>query len=191
MKTTRLFAVAVILTTALVAQAGDQAQTALARTAGTWEGELYYLDYQSGQRFGIPMKVEAEATLDGATVIRKLTFTNPGNLVYAANVVAVDRETGELVESFDREGSGEHMRYTITATQFDAADSWRIVYEHDGTDDGHPARIRHTIQRSGSEMTSTKAVRFLDEENGEFFVRNGSELKLQNPGTEGADTPGN
>ena len=51
--------------TPLAAQAELPVASIFAASTGAWEGELYYLDYQSNQRFGIPMRVEAETTPDG------------------------------------------------------------------------------------------------------------------------------
>ncbi|NNF48805.1 MAG: hypothetical protein HKN65_03040 [Woeseiaceae bacterium] len=167
-----------LLLAASSATANDHALEALASAAGDWEGELYYLDYQSGQRFGIPMRAEIEATPDGATVIRRLTWTDPGNLVYAVLLTTMDRDTGELVEAFFRDGKGEYMRYDISDTSTESATKWQVVYEQDGTDADRPARIRHTVERDGGLMTSKKSVRFLDRDDGEFFERNGSELRL-------------
>ena len=167
-----------LLLAASNATATDHALEALASAAGDWEGELYYLDYQSGQRFGIPMRAEIEATPDAATVIRRLTWTDPGNLVYAVLLTTVDRDTGELVEAFFRDGKGEYMRYDVSGARIESATKWQVVYEHDGTDAGRPARIRHAIERDGNLMTSKKSVRFLDGDDGEFFERNGSELRL-------------
>ena len=160
-----------------LARADDSSLSVLAASAGSWEGELYYLDYQSGQRFGIPMRVDAMLTPDGATLIRRLTFTDPGNLVYAVNVVTVDRDSGDLVEAYFREQNAEFLRYEIVSVEYDDDSRWRIAYESDGTDDNRPARIRHTIERQGDLMTSRKEVRFLDEES-EFLLRNGTELRL-------------
>ena len=158
------------------ALAEDTALQALLTSTGKWEGELYYLDYQSGQRFGIPMRADITTTPDGATLVRKLTWTDPGNLVHAINLVTVDRESGELVEAFFREGKGEYMRYEIESVSFVSNSDWTITYEHDGTDDNRPARIRHTTQRDGDRMVSTKSVRFLDDDRAEYFERNGAEL---------------
>ena len=158
------------------AQADETVLSILASSTGSWEGELYYLDYQSGQRFGIPMRIDAETTPDGKTLVRRLTYTDPGNLVYAVSLATVDRDTGELVEAFFRDGSAELLRYSITATDYSAADRWRFVYEQDGTDDDRPARIRHTMQRDGDVITSSKEVRFLDGD-GQFFLRNGIEVR--------------
>ena len=157
--------------------ADEHAASVLEASTGAWEGELYYLDYQSGQRFGIPMRVEAELTPDGATLIRRLTFTDPGNLVHAVNLSTTDPDTGELVEAYFREGRGEMNRYEIVSTDFSDGANWELVYEQDGIDGDRPARIRHTIARDGNSMTSSKEVRFLDED-GEFFLRNGTELEL-------------
>lgn len=166
-----------LLVAAVSAAANDQALEALGSAVGDWEGELYYLDYQSGQRFGIPMRAEIEATPDGATVIRRLTWTDPGNLVYAVLLTTIDRETGELVEAFFRDGKGEYMRYDISGTCIESTTKWQVVYEHDGTDADRPARIRHTVKRDGDLMTSKKSVRFLDGDDDKFFERNGSELR--------------
>ncbi|MEM9403872.1 MAG: hypothetical protein AAGA44_15475 [Pseudomonadota bacterium] len=162
---------------AFPASANDSMSSILSASVGEWAGQLYYLDYQSGERFGIPMTVSASMTPDGATLKRDLTFTDPGVLVYAVNLTAVDRDTGELVEAYFREGRGELLRYDIVDATFEGPGRWRLVYEQDGIDDGRPARIRHTIERRGSSMDSKKEVRFADS-NGGFFLRNGSELAL-------------
>lgn len=169
--------IALLLIVPSLVHADEYAASIFEASAGAWEGELYYLDYQSGQRFGIPMRIDAELTPDGVTLIRRLTFTDPGNLVHAVNLSTVDRDTGELVEAYFREGRGEMMRYEIVRTDFSNQANWELVYEHDGTDDGRAARIRHTISRDGDNMTSRKEVRFLDEKS-EFFLRNGTELEL-------------
>ena len=156
----------------------DDAQTILRASAGAWSGELYYLDYQSGQRVAIPMEVEAELTPDGSTLIRRLTFTDPGQLVHAVSLTTIDVETGELVEAYFREGTAESLRYTVEKQRINSLTNWQIVYEHDGTDGGRPARIRHTMTRDGNEMKSTKEVRFLDGD-AKFFLRNGTDLVLE------------
>ena len=95
--------IAVLCSLSTSAWSDDVTFAILEASAGSWGGELSYLGYQSGERFGIPMSVDAETTPDNATLIRKLTFTDPGNLVYAVNVVTVERESGELVEAYFRE----------------------------------------------------------------------------------------
>lgn len=162
------------------ALADDNMDAVLSASVGDWEGQLYYLDYQSGERFGIPMRMTASVTPDGVTLKRDLTYTDPGVLVHAVNLLTVDRDTGELVEAFFREGRGELFRFDIVSVTYDGPEQWRVVYEQDGVDDDRPARIRHTMTRNGVSMDSTKEVRFADSGD-EFFLRNGSELKLIDP----------
>ncbi|MDJ0708804.1 MAG: hypothetical protein QNJ14_00370 [Woeseiaceae bacterium] len=175
MKRKILFLIA-LLVTHEVTLAGE-AEAILKASAGTWEGELYYLDYQSGQRFGIPMRVEASVTPDGATLVRRLIFTDPGVLVHAINLATIDRDTGELVESYFREGSGELSRSSVVSAEYTSETEWRLVYELDGIDDGKAARIRHTVVRDGDGLNSRKEVRFVDGDL-KYLERNGSELKL-------------
>ena len=163
------------------ASAGDDAMTALASTSGTWEGELFYLDYQSGRRFGIPMRIDAEVTPDNATLLRRITYTDPGNKVYAVNLVTIDSETGELVEAYFRDGGAEQLRYDVTKYVLNSPTHWEVTYEHDGTDDGRPARIRHRLTRDGNRLTSEKAVRFADDSESTYFLRNGTDLTLVTP----------
>ena len=169
----RLFVLVFFVPSLLAAD--EHAASILGASTGGWKGELYYLDYQSGRRFGIPMRVDAELTPDGATLVRQLTFTDPGSLVHAVNLITIDRDSGELVEAYFREGKGEMLRYEVISASYESPEQWRLVYEQDGTDADRPARIRHTLAREDDQLSSTKEVRFLDEE-GEFFLRNGTEL---------------
>ncbi len=171
----RLIALLFLIPSILLAD--EHAASVLGASTGEWEGELYYLDYQSGQRFGIPMRVDAELTPDGTTLVRRLTFTDPGNLVHAVNLSTIDRDTGELVEAYFREGRGEMNRFDIVKIDFTDETEWELIYEQDGIDDDRPARIRHTVSREGNSMSSSKAVRFLHDD-GEYFVRNGTVLEL-------------
>ena len=50
--------------------ADETLEAVLAASVGEWDGQLYYLDYQSGERFGIPMRVSASVTPDGVTLKR-------------------------------------------------------------------------------------------------------------------------
>lgn len=167
----------ILLVASLGAQANDAAISVLVGSTGTWEGELYYLDYQSGQRFGIPLRIDAEMTPDSATLVRRLTYTDPGVLVHAVSVVTIDKDTGELVEAYFRERGAEFLRYEVTTVEYVAEDDWTAIYEQDGIDDDRPARIRHTMTRTGDQLETRKEVRFLDGD-GEYVLRNGVEVGL-------------
>ena len=157
--------------------ADETTQKIFASLTGTWDGELYYLDYQSGRRFAIPMQIEAELTPDEATLINKLTYTDPGVLVHAVNLTTVDKDTGELVESYFREGKGELSRYQITKAEYNSTEQWLLMYRQQGEDDNRPALIQHTLTRAQDKLTSRKEVRFTDQPS-KFILRNGTELKM-------------
>ena len=187
-KITALF----LAVTATFASANDEALDALVGTTGEWEGSLYYLDYldyQSGDRFSIPMRAMIEATPEGKTILRRLTWTDPGNLVHAVQLVTFDRDTGEYVEAYFREGTAEYLRYEVVEVDVVSDSSWLIIYEHDGLDDDRPSRIRHTLERNDDLLTSKKSVRFLDSDDAAYFERNGSELKMVEATHKSANKP--
>lgn len=159
------------------AKDADQARAAFASITGNWTGELYYLDYQTGQRFGIPMNVAAEVTPDGATLLQKVRFTDPGVEVYAMTLTTVSQESGEVLEAYFREQRGEYLRYRLAGVEYQSAEQWSLVMEREGSDDDRPATIRTTLSRRGDSLDSLKEVRFSDETAGAWFKRNGTELK--------------
>lgn len=166
-------------TTAEAAADKELIGAALAATAGRWSGELYYLDYQSGERFSIPLRVQADTTPDSATLVRQLTFTDPGVLVHAISLLTVDRDSGELIEAYFREGRGEFFRFEVISFDYTNATQWSLIYQQNGTDDGRDAQIRHALQRDGSRLRTIRSVRFLDEPDAEFFQRNGTDLTME------------
>ena len=151
-------------------------------SVGNWEGDLYYVDYQSGKRFGIPMSQTVRATPDGHTLIRETTWTDPGRLVHAVSLMTIDADTGELIESFYREGSAETFRYQIKESHFESMDQWQLVYQNEGLENGQPALIIQTVTRSKGQITTEKKVRVVGEE--AFIMRNSSSMKLVNVGSE-------
>ena len=104
----RIIIIAMSLLVAPLAVANEQAMEALRTATGSWGGELYYFDYQSGERISIPMQAMIETTPDGATVIRRMVWTDPDKFVHAIVLTTIDRDTGELVEAFFRDGKGEY-----------------------------------------------------------------------------------
>ena len=150
-----------------------------AQMAGTWEGELLYLDYQSGQRFGIPMRVEAELLPDGVTVFRKTTFTDPGNLVHVSSLTSYAIEG--VFEAYFRNRKGEFHEYQLERMEFlepmppgRTQEDWAIVISRQGADDDRPAEIQIRISQAGDTQTAVKEVRFLQDgqPSGDWVERN-------------------
>lgn len=169
--------VTVLLQTPALAEDPYQARLALASLEGTWLGELYYLDYQSGQRFGIPMLVNAERTPDGATLLQRVRFTDPGAEVYAVTLTTVEADSGDILEAYFREQRGEFARYALTSVDYASPADWTLVMTRAGTDDDRPANIRITLARRGDDLDSHKEVQFTDQADARWFKRNGTELK--------------
>mgnify|MGYP001821435668 CR=1 FL=1 len=169
-------AVMVLFCSAAFAQ--EDAKAVLAASVGNWDGSLYYMDYQSGQRVNIPLRVEAEMTPDGATLIQNAIFMDPGRLVYAVGLSTIDRDSGELIEASFREGKGESFRSRVSEVSYLTAEQWRIVVVREGPDGNRQAEIRQTVERSGDSMNSKREVRYLDEDSS-FQLRNGIDLKLE------------
>jgi hypothetical protein len=158
--------------------AQDDAKAVLAASVGNWNGTLYYLDYQSGERVNIPLRIEAEMTPDNATLIQNAIFTDPGRMVYAIGLSTIDRDSGELVEAAFRQGKGESFRSRVSEVSYHSAEQWRMVFVREGLDGDRRAEIRQTVERTGDSMKSKQQVRYLDGD-ATFLLRNGIDLTLE------------
>ncbi len=150
--------------------------------AGTWEGELQYLDYQAGERFGIPMRVEAELLPDGVTVFRKTTFTDPGNLVHVSSLTSYAIEG--IFEAYFRDRKGEFYEYQLDRIELRGPEhgvpeeTRGLVMSREGTDDDRPAAVRISLFQTAGTQTVLKEVRYLDEgEQAQWFERNRTVLR--------------
>jgi hypothetical protein len=153
---------------------------------GTWEGELAYLDYRSGERFGLPLRAVQRTSADGRTLIAEYAFTDPGRRVHAVSLTTLT-DDGHWVESYFREGKTELQTYDLVrAERVDGA--WLVVLEMDGTDDDRPARIRRELRLTGDRLTSRKLVDHRDDDAEHWLLRNTSDLKRVGPGP-GAASP--
>ena len=140
---------------------------------GEWEGQLYYLDYQSGQRFGIPLAVRARLSPDGVTLTREMTYTDPGVLVHAVSLSTFDRDSGEWLEAYFREGRGEVSRQAVTQKE-QTVDGWTLTTSTTGQDDNRTATIEQRWVVTANRIVSEKWVRYEGEE--AFILRNSTEL---------------
>ena len=172
----RLLVGVALFFTLFAVNADNPKSLVLQNSVGLWKGELYYLDYQSGRRFSIPVEYNAVLPPDNSVLTKQLVYTDPGVKVYATSSMTFDNETGELVESYFREGKGQLFRYQIDSIAFQDNQNWSLIYSETGEDDNKPAIIKHTLIRAGQNLSSKKEVKFDDSES--FFLRNGSNLQL-------------
>lgn len=157
---------------------------ARASTAGAWQGELQYLDYQSGEWQGIPVTVTIMVAGDGNTVSRRAQFDDGPSvgMVYITSMSMLGPDgTTEYSTSFRSGRTPELSTYTLTLSAADAAEHWTMLAMRDGEDDDRPARIRETTTRDGVGLTTLKEVDFLDDTRAEWLVRNRTVLERTGP----------
>ncbi|TKB43038.1 hypothetical protein [Thalassotalea mangrovi] len=178
-----LAVVVFVLYSPFATQAADDATASsltsvMHQTAGVWRGELYYLDYQSGERYFIPMQVEASLSTNQDTLIRQFTFTDPNHVVYATQLLTLNEQESSLAEAYFRDNQGECFDYEITKVQIVDEKHWRVEFQNKGLDDGRQALVLMHYERKGNKLFSEKKVRYLDDSDEAVFLRNGSKLTL-------------
>ena len=149
-------------------EAGEAFATASIELAGNWSGMLEYRDYQSGEIAQIPHERTISVPPDGSYMSTQLSFSDPGQRVYAAEIATVTGDTVSMIYVRDRQM--ENQTYTVTDfTNTD--DGWTAVLEADGYDAGSPADIRIIIAEAGDRLTMEKQVRPNDVTSFEFRNR--------------------
>ena len=156
------------------------AAAARASLAGSWEGELGYLDYSANRWFSIPVKTRVIDQGDGATMLRVSDFDD------GPKVGNVRITTGEL---FDGKAStvavallrkGRAVEVTTYAVRIDPASRdathWTMIEETKGSDDDRPATLRLTTVHDGDKVETLKEVDFLDDDKSEWLTRNRTRL---------------
>lgn len=150
-------------------------EAALATLPGDWTGELQYLDYQSGEWFGIPMEMVIETAPDGHALIRTAKFDDgpvTGD-VYIVTVSAFDAQTGlEESATFRKGRAMETYQSQLRLEAFEALDAWTLISEREGVDDDRPALIRETTVRDGASVSTLKEVDYTDDEGEAWLTRN-------------------
>lgn len=170
-------ALAALLAAAPAAAAPPTAAAVLmAGLEGAWEGTLGYRDYQSGKIETIPMAREVEALRDGATIITRSRFSDPGRTVFITGLTLIEgarvRATSFRVGS-DPELATERVTVTADATPL----RWTLVFTGVGRDDDRPANLRQTVRRDGDTLVETKEVDFTDDAVVAWTFRNETRLK--------------
>jgi hypothetical protein len=158
-------------------------QTARKSMAGSWEGQLEYLDYGAKQWFGIPVKINIEDQGDGVTLTRKSDFDDGPTIgnVRITSVELFDPIKKTLtVGSFRKGRTPELITYTINLSgpAFDST-HWTIVEETDSKDDNRSARLRLTTVRNGDALQTLKEVDYQDDNKIEWMQRNRTTLRLK------------
>ena len=163
---------------AVPAEAPADVGDALSTMAGEWTGKLEYRDYRSNDLAAIPMRADIEIVPDGVTMIQRLRFSDPGVEVYTTNIVSINGTTISTAAS--RAGRAfECYEQTARLVEAGSDHSWTISTSQIGRDDNRPAAIRETTKLRGNQLTITKEIDFLDDNETRWEFRNRVTLDRQ------------
>ena len=133
-----------------------------AATAGDWQGELQYRDYQSNKWEGLPVKVKVQAQGDGVTVVRTAAFDDgpKTGIVTITTVTQIDPATGrESYAAFrkSREPDSGAAQLTLGSALRDLT-HWTIIATETRKDGDSLAVVRETTTRNGTSLVTLKEV---------------------------------
>jgi hypothetical protein len=154
----------------------------LAGTAGRWQGELQYRDYQSNKWEGLPVKVTIVAQPDGVTTVRTAEFDDGPKVgaVWITTLSTVDPATGKESYASARKGkpfeSGA-AQLTLASPPRDGT-HWTIIATETRNDGDGMAKVRETTVRDGARMTTQKDVDLVGDGKDEWLPRNRTVLTL-------------
>lgn len=145
--------------------------------AGSWDGNLAYRDYGTGEWVQIPMAVEAD--LHGDVLIDRTTYTDPGFLVKSTRLLRWDDEQSKLFTA--EEGDGPFYLTERSADWAQDAQGWSMVVAYSGDDDDRPAEIelRYRFLAQSNQLTVEKHVDFSDDDEQTWLIRNRVSLTRQ------------
>lgn len=138
------------------------AAAALAATAGEWQGELQYRDYQSNSWQGLPMRVTVQAQPDGVTTLRTARYDDgpQTGIVTITSVTLVDRAAGIASYAIARTGRALDSGVARIASFAPGNDAvhWTLVTTERRIDGDSMAQVRETTTRDGDMLTTLKEV---------------------------------
>lgn len=129
--------------------ANENAWQAMLGSAGHWQGQVKYARSQPQL---VDLRLNTEVTPDQQTLIRYLTYADQGQRVYAVSLMTQNQQSGDLVQSYFRDGQGVLHHYQVNDAQFTDPSHWRISYQR-LSDDGN-SLVKLGWQRQGNKMES-------------------------------------
>lgn len=156
------------------------ASSMLSQTAGRWQGELQYRDYQSDTWQGLPMSVAITAQPDGVTTVRTAQFDDgpQTGIVTITTVTLVDPVAPALSYATFRRGRQTDVGRSRIAVVTKGADAshWTIVTVETRKDGDEVAQVRETTTRAGDVLTTVKEVNPANDNKEVWLPRNRSVL---------------
>lgn len=142
---------------------------------GAWRGALEYRDYQSGNKFELPMTAQMEVGLDNATITRVSTFDDGPvtGIVYITTVSLFDKTASKVSNAVFRKSRAVDMWIDdAKVTAYQDASHWTIVYQHVGIDNEKPAEVRITQTLIGDTLITLKEVKPVGAADKDYLFRN-------------------
>ena len=129
---------------------------------GEWEGALTYTDY-SDDKSQYELKTKLIAAFKKGKGVLKYIYTEPnGKIVKGKQKMKL----GKTAESFYLASD-----FAISSfEQSDAANSWKLMLQKEGTDNNKPAIIKQVIILNDNNFSITKMIRYKDQDG--FIQRN-------------------
>lgn len=142
---------------------------------GSWGGALEYRDYQSGNKFELPMTAQIDIGKDNATISRVSTFDDgpKTGLVYITTVSLFDKTASKVTNAVFRKGRAVDVSTDdAKVSAYKDASHWTIVYQQNGTDNEKAAEIRVTQTLNGNELVALKEVKPVGAADKDYLFRN-------------------
>lgn len=153
----------------------------LSQTAGRWQGELQYRDYQSNTWQGLPMTVTVAAQPDAVTTLRTAQFDDgpKTGIVTITTVTMVDPVASTVHYAVFRRSRAPDsgVAKIVEVVPGTDASHWTIVTSEQRSDGNEVAQVRETIKRDGDTMTTLKEVNPVDDKKDVWLPRNRSVLR--------------
>ncbi len=144
-----LFSLALLLNVHCLAQKAQIPESAFNALVGSWEGNLTYLDYSSGQPYSMPANV----------VITKLNISN--GYLFSNQYPDEPKANSQDTVLISSDGKQINTEEVVSFTK-QKEGNWEIYTEYTAADgnDNKPARIQHQYTLSAGTFAIQKKVKF-------------------------------
>ncbi|QIZ76411.1 hypothetical protein [Ferrimonas lipolytica] len=166
----------VVATAASAVEMSRQQQTLLLSLVGDWHGTMELVDQQGkSQQQQTRLRVKARQDMRSLSIERHFRHIDQTDSLVISSL-------GQPAKMVYRSRDNEQTFYSRTSNmQVLSADSWVLVQEHQAIEQHRPATVRFTLQRNGSELSSTKEIDFADDKYTFWQVRYKSRYQQLNP----------
>ena len=144
----------------------------LVELAGSWSGELEYVDYSDdGSKGRVDATFLAHPCANDMALETEIRMTEPGVDQRTTSIIAIDRDDVLSISDIGRMGV-DHEAWTISSFEPKAPSEWTLVIERDGADNNVPARLRRTLTLDSARFSIRQDYRSLGDAKAPWKLRN-------------------